>query len=266
MTLQDYLDHYLKWQDMLVFFLLAVGGCMACILIIFLVVKLITLGVPGNERAGVYNDKLFNTIQRFYDVVFSGASILSFLGLYYLIDRFLAIPEYRTFWDAHKDMLLLLMIVISILFNNLLDHVLIPLKKISNEERGSLRVAGMLYVIFIFLYIKYIYENDNYDGFIMYFLGLMIGRFVYFDASFKDFLNIMKNTIYQIPVMILGLMYTSLMCYFGFSTKYLLKSNGVLVSTFFAHVFMIVAIFLIHHTRFAYIFKAREKHSRKKER
>lgn len=259
MTLEEYLEHYIVWKEMLLFFLLALLGAIACILIIVVFDRLITLGVPAAQRSNVFNNTLLNTVQRFYGIVLSGSSILSFLSIYYLLDRFLKDPQYRSFWDMHKDFLLLLMIVISILLNNLFDHFIIPLKRINNEERCALRVIGMIYVIMIFLYIKYIYENPNYDGFIMYFLGLMVGRFIYFDASFKDFLNTMKSALRQLPIMILGLLYTALMCYFGFKYKYLLKSNGVLVSTFFAHLFMIVAIFFTHHSRLVLLFTSKKK-------
>ena len=112
----------------------------------------------------------------------------------------------------------------------------------------------MLYVILIFFYIKFIYENNNYDGFIMYFLGLMIGRFIYFDASFRDGIRTMLEALKNLPLLILGLAYTGFMAYTGFTSDYLLIGNGVLVSTFIAHIFMIVAIFVIHHSHFMSIF------------
>lgn len=259
MTFDDYLEHYLAWKDMLYFFGLALVGVILSVLIIALYDKLITLRVPEKHRAREYNNSLLNTVQRFYGIVMSGASILSFLSLYYLLDRFLTDPGYRKFWDSNKDFLLLLMIVISIILNNIFDHFIIPLKKVKPEERSALRLVGMVYIILIFFYIKFIYENNNYDRFIMYFLGLMVGRFIYFDVSFKDTLKTLKNAIMQLPIMLLGLGYTALMCYFGFKYKYLLKSNGVLVSTFFSHIFMIAAIFVVYHTRFVLLFTSRKK-------
>lgn len=259
MTFNDYLDHYLVAKNMLLFFALALISVIVCIVLIVIFDRIITLGVPASRRKNIFNTTLINTVQRFYGIVFSGSSILSFLSVYYLLDKFLVNPGYRAFWDSKKDLLLLVMIVISIVLNNLFDHFIVPLKNINNEERGALRVAGMIYVILIFVYIKYIYENPNYDGFIMYFIGLMVGRFIYFDASFKDFLNVMKGALRQIPVMILGLAYTGCMCYFGFKYDYLLKSNGVLVSTFFAHLFMIVAIFIVHHCKLILLFTAKKR-------
>lgn len=259
MILLEYLQHYLVLKDALLFFLLAILGCIGCVLLIVIFDRLLTLSIPANKRKNTYNTILQNTVQRFYGIVFSGASILSFLAVYYLLDKFLENPEYIKFWNSKKDFLLLIMIVISIILNNIFDHFIVPLKKIDNEERNSLRVVGMIYVVLIFMYIKYIYENPNYDGFIMYFLGLMVGRFIYFDASFKEFITIMKSALRQIPIMILGLAYTALMCYFGFKYKYLLKVNGVLVSTFIAHLFMIVAIFIIHHSHLILLFTMKKK-------
>ncbi len=253
MSLQEYLDHYIVWQDMLKFFGVAMGGAAACIALILIYTKVVCAFAGGNRKTAFTNHSL-NAIQRFYSVIFSGASILSFLSIYYLLDRFLEIEPYREIWENHKDGLLLLLIVISIIFNNLLDRVLVPVRKVSRQERASVRVVGMLYVILIFVYIKYIYENNNYDGFIMYFLGLMIGRFVYFDASFREFFQTILDALKQIPIMLVGLAYTALMSYYGFSKGYLLKSNGVLVSVFIAHLFMIVAIFITHHSHIVLLF------------
>lgn len=251
MTLEQYTKHYLTAIDMLKFFGLSLILAFFAILIITLITARIASSSTGLSRKdlAIYRyEYVHNSIQRFYEMVFSATSILSFLSVYYLIDRFVTAGEFRVFWDAHSDMLLLLLIVLSCVINTILDRVFVPLRRIDSSQKGSVRLLGMLYIILIFIYIKYIYENNNYDGFIMYFLGLMIGRFVYFDASFKDFIMTLRNAIKNLPILFIGLSYTGLMCLYGFMSGYLLKSNGVLVSTFFAHIFMIVAIFVIHHS------------------
>ena len=246
--------HYTDPKSVLIFLGLALAFSIICVFYILMIVIISARFVDREERKYYYYEKAHNSIQRFYEMVFSGASILSFLAIYYIIDRFTEPGSFRDFWDKYKDFILLLMICLSIVFNNILDRLLIPLKKVGKDERGSVRLLGMLYVILIFLYIKFIYENDNYDGFIMYFLGLMIGRFIYFDASFRDGIRTMLEALRNLPLLILGLAYTGFMAYVGFSSDYLLIGNGVLVSTFIAHIFMIVAIFIIHHSHFMSIF------------
>lgn len=249
MTLDDYLAHYFIWKDMLTFFLIAIGGLIVSLAILLICSRLISTSVPKKKQAAFFYNKTNNLVERFYEMIFSGTSILSFLAAYYLIDRFVTTGSFRVFWDKHSDMLLLVMIILSCVINSFLDRIFVPLKSIDKEQKASVRMIGMLYIILIFMYIKFIYENNNYDGFITYFLGLMVGRFAYFDASFSDFVKSVKLAALNLPLLILGLCYTGFMCFIGFSSKYLLISNGVLVSTFIAHLFMVVSIFLIYHCR-----------------
>ena len=106
-------------------------------------------------------------------------------------------------------------------------------------------MAGMLYMLIIFAYIKFIYLDDNYDVILIYFITMIIGRFVYFDASFKDFCNSMKELVDQLPILLLVLLSTALLALYGFKSGYLLTANGVVVSMFLAHFFVIFEIFLI---------------------
>lgn len=265
MTIQDYAAHYIVASDMLRFLLVAIIGALVCLFIMLIAVRLTAKGDTRLERRWDIYDRSVNLAQRFDEMIFSATSILSFLAVYYLVDRFATEPGFRSFWDNWCDFILLGMIVVSCIVNNYFDVMLIPLKKITRDEKASVRLIGMFYIMVIFLYIKFIYENKNYDGFIMYFLGLIIGRFVYFDASFRDSIKTIKDGAKNIPFLILGLAYTAYMCIFGFTTDYLLISNGVLVSTFIAHLFMVVAIFILHHSHFMYLFIRKPKEPRPSE-
>lgn len=248
MTLDEYLSHYIVSSEIIIYLLIALGGLIVSLTIILLSSTLLANKVKRSKKVFFYN-KANNLIERFFEMIFSGTSILSFLATYYLIDRFVTTGSFRAFWDKHSDMLLLVMIILSCVINSCLDRVIVPLKVIDREQKASVRMIGMLYIILIFVYIKFIYENNNYDGFIAYFLGLMVGRFAYFDASFADFIKSVKLAAKNLPLLILGLSYTGFMCFVGFSSRYLLISNGVLVSTFIAHIFMVIAIAIIYHSR-----------------
>jgi len=265
MTLSEYLEHYLVGKEILQFLLIAIAALLVCLLIILLSSYFIASGAPRKKRAQYFYDESVNLIERFYEMIFSGASILSFLSTYYLIDRFVIEGSFRVFWDKHSDMLLLVMIILSCVINTFFDKVLVPLRNLDRPTKASVRMIGMLYIILIFVYIKFIYENNNYDGFIAYFLGLIVGRFAYFDASFRDFVESVKNAAKNLPLLILGLFYTGLMCFVGFTSKYLLISNGVLVSTFIAHLFMIVAIFIVFRTKAVKIILRKPKCQKEKE-
>lgn len=236
----EYLEHYFQMPQFLIFLGLAFALLAVCYCMFFLFSK-----ARGGKRADKVIYEYYSLSERFHEMVFSGTSILFFIATYYLINRFVTTGDFRNFWDEYKDFLLLFLMVVSILFNTLLDRILVRLKHISPEERAAGRLVGMIYMIVIFCYIKFIYEDNNYDMFIAYFLTLMIGRFVYFDASFKDFLINFKNAILNIPLMMVLLCYTAIMCLYGFSTQYLIKHNGVITNIFFTHLFMCVAIFFL---------------------
>ncbi|MBO4901744.1 MAG: hypothetical protein J5518_03000 [Lachnospiraceae bacterium] len=259
MTSQEYAAHYFVIHDVLLYLAVALIGALTCLFFILLTARLTAKGRTRLERRWAYYERALNMAQRFDEMVFSATSILSFLAVYYLIDRFATDPGFLAFWDKWSDYILLGMIVVSCIVNNYFDVMLIPLKKITRDEKASVRLVGMFYVLLIFLYIKFVYENDNYDGFIMYFLGLVIGRFVYFDASFRGSIQTIKDGAKNIPFLILGLIYAAFMCIYGFGTDYLLISNGVLVSTFIAHLFMVVAIFILHHSHLIYLFARKPK-------
>ena len=259
MSAQEYAAHYFAVKDVLYFLLVAVIGALVCLFFILLTARIKAQGRTRIEKNRDFYERSMNMSQRFDEMIFSATSILSFLAVYYLIDRFALDPGFRIFWDKWCDFILLGMIIASCIVNNYLDVMLIPLKKISREEKGSVRLMGMLYIMLIFFYIKFVYENDNYDGFIMYFLGLIIGRFAYFDVSFRESIQTIKNGAKNIPFLIMGLVYTAFMCIYGFSTDYLLVSNGVLVSTFIAHLFMVVAIFVVHHSHLINLFARKPK-------
>ena len=240
MTYSEYFEHYFAMPDFLIFLLLT-AALMAVVYIIFYNYAKATC-----KKSGKVNEEFFSLSERFYELIFSGCSIIGFMAVYYLINRFLNDSTYRPVWDEYKDYLLLLLMIISIVLNSFLDHVLIRLKHLDRDAMASIRMIGMVYMILIFGYIKFIYEDDNYDMFIAYFLTLMIGRFVYFDASFKDFLESVKKAAANIPIMIIALSYLGILCAYGYYTGYLLKHNGVITNIFFTHLFMVVVIFVLH--------------------
>ena len=128
----------------------------------------------------------------------------------------------------------------------MLDSFIIPLKKITREEKATIRMLAMFYVIVILVYLNTIGDESQYSPVMMYYFGLMVGRFVYFDASFKDFLVALKNMFFNLPYMALTLVLIGLLNFFGFNMGYLLERNYYIVGIFYTHLFLIVCIFVVH--------------------
>ena len=184
-------------------------------------------------RRKKHQRRQYQVVESFYELVFSGTSILLFLSLYYIIDE--RLPQISMYWEKYQDVVLLVFIVLSVFLTSWLDVVL--------------RLISVFYIVLILLYIRFIYEDTNYDGLILYFLTLTVGRFLYFDFTVKSFLETMRGVLENLPLLVIMSAYSGFVCWYGFHVGFLLKSNGVILSTFLAHLFMDCSIFLLHKTR-----------------
>lgn len=234
MTFLEYIEHYTAKPAIIYMFLVS----LFIVVVIHIIVLLLSKAMGGDY--GV-------TIEKYYEMIISSTSMLFFIGIYFLIEhRFLDVSEeFYEIWEKYDDFLLLAALFIAIFLINFVDTLIIPLKLLYREEKATLRMMAMIYMLFIFAYIKFIYKNDNYDAIIVYFLIMVIGRFVYFDASFMDFLKSIKNLFLDMPMLLLSLSTTAIMAWYGFSTEYLLKSNGVVLSLWIAHLFLVAELFII---------------------
>ena len=152
------------------------------------------------------------------------------------------------YWEKYQDVVLLVFIVLSVFLTSWLDVVLVKLTHLDPEQKASVRLISVFYIVLILLYIRFIYEDTNYDGLILYFLTLTVGRFLYFDFTVKSFLETMRGVLENLPLLVIMSAYSGFVCWYGFHVGFLLKSNGVILSTFLAHLFMDCSIFLLHKT------------------
>lgn len=235
MSFIEYIEHYTEMPGLLYMFLVS----MFVLLVIHIIVLLVTKSM---------GDDFHLNMEKYYEMIISSTSMLFFIGVYFLIEhRYFDLgEEIYEVWEKYNDFLLLLALFIAIFFINFVDRLIIPLKLLYREEKATLRLLSMIYMLFIFAYIKFIYKNDNYDSIIVYFIIMIIGRFVYFDATFADFIKLMRNLFLETPMLLLGLSTTAIMAWYGFSTEYLLKMNGVVLSLWIAHIFLVVEISVIH--------------------
>ncbi len=252
MTIEAYTNPDFGWPEKIIFFIAALLGLLICDALALLYAKL-----TGASRIEGGNK---NRVQLFYEMIISGASVMSFSCAYVVINHVYSLvlengtggsetlKAFVDAWESGKDFILLLLICLSCVLNTLLDKFIIPLKGISKDEKATVRMLAMFYVIIILVYLNNIGDESEYTPVMMYYLGLMVGRFVYFDASLSDFVTAMKNVFKSLPLLILGLAFTGLLCWFGFNSGFLLERNYYIVGVFYTHLFMLAAVFLLHHT------------------
>ena len=196
----------------------------------------------------------YEFIESFYEMAFASTSILLLLSLYYIIGDRINLHTVNALWAEYKDWVLIGFLLLSMIVDRIFDHILVPLHYISAAKRGSVRLMASIYVMLILLYIRFIYEDYNYEQLILYFVMLVIGRLVYFDVTRDGFRSDFYGLLRNLPVLLLMCAYSAAVVWYGFSSGFLLKANGVIVSTLIAHLFMDVCIFLFDRLRIWRVF------------
>ena len=121
-------------------------------------------------------------------------------------------------------------------------------------------MLAMFYAIIVLICLNFYGDESEYSPVMMYYLGLMVGRFVYFDASFGDFLTALRNVLMKSPLLLLGLSLSGGLCCIGFKAGYFLERNYYIVGVFYTHLFLLAAVFILHHSHILnLIFRAREE-------
>ena len=196
----------------------------------------------------------YEFIESFYEMAFASTSILLLLSLYYIIGDRINLHTVSKVWNQYKDWVLIGFLLVSMLVDRIFDRVLVPLRYISAQKRGSVRLMASIYVMLILMYIRFIYEDYNYENLILYFVMLVIGRLVYFDVTWDGFRNDCLGLFRNLPVLLLMSAYSATVVWYGFTSGFLMKANGVIVSTLIAHLFMDICIFLFDRSHIFRIF------------
>lgn len=204
-------------------------------------------------KGSYFHETVRNFSEQYYELVFSSTSILLFVGVYFVLvrsdmDSFSLGIENTQTWSTYNGLLLLGFIFASMLLNSIVDRLIIPLSHLKKGERPSLRLASMLYMLIVFAYIKFIYQDNNYDMIILYFLTLVISRFVYFDATLESFREAVGNLSGTLPALALTLASTAVMAAAGFRSGYMVTRYSVVLNLALGHIGLLIVIFIVHRT------------------
>ncbi len=258
MTFEAYTNPDFTIDKKILFFFITLLGTALCTFLIILIEKLVFRLDIGKNAPTSDSKKLFHRIQRLYEMIISGTSVMSFSVAYVVINHINtlynagqghsdpSIVNFIKLWTEGKDFILLLLILISCVLNTILDSFLIPLKQLDKSEKATMRMLGMFYVIIILMYLNLIGDKSEYGPVMMYYFGLMVGRFVYFDASIGDFFANIKNVFINLPYLIMCLILTAFLCMFGFGQGYFLERNYYIVGIYYAHLFMLICVFILN--------------------
>lgn len=260
MNIKAYINPDFTWDKKLIFLIItaaAIGISLGLIYIVSMMV--LDRDLSGRAKVRALRGAFVDKSQRLFEMLIAGTSVMSFSCSYVILNHLYALVQSGVakhlnhyekmmiqMWTDGKDFVLLLLILMSCVFNTVLDSLIIPLKKITQEEKATIRMMAMFYVIIILMYLNIIGDESQYSPVMMYYFGLMIGRFIYFDASFKDFLVALKNMFFNSPYLLLTIILTYTLATLGFKMSFLLERNYFIVGVFYTHLFMLAVVFIIH--------------------
>ena len=271
MTIEAYTNPDFGWKEKLIFFLLAFAGVAICAVLIIAFTRISLSGKSKYKRDRLTFKRSQDRVQRLYEMIMAGTSVMSFSCAYVIINHVYGLlqggagspgPVLKVLMDAWtngRDFVLLLLICLSCVLNSILDKVFIRIKAVPKSEKATIRMLGMFYVIIILVILNHVGDESEYNPVMMYYLGLMVGRFVYFDASFGDFVDAVKAMLKDVHLLIMGLLLTGLLCWFGLDAGYLLERNYYIVGVFYTNLFMLAASFVLHHSHLLYLFVHRPR-------
>ncbi len=260
MNIKAYINPDFTWDKKLIFFIITAAAIGISLGLIYIVSMLVLdRDLSGRAKVAALRDAFVDKSQRLFEMLIAGTSVMSFSCSYVILNHVYSLVQSGAaghlnhyekmmikMWSEGKDFVLLLLILLSCIFNTVLDSLIIPLRKITKEEKATIRMMAMFYVIIILMYLNIIGDESQYSPVMMYYFGLMIGRFIYFDASFKDFLVALKNMFFNSPYLLLTIVLTFLLATLGFKMGFLLERNYYIVGIFYTHLFMLAVIFIIH--------------------
>ena len=270
MTIEKYINPEFDRIKQLIFLGLAFAGLLIISLIIMFGTRMSVCLVDSSERHEEFKRRTVDNMQLFFEMMISSTSVILFACAYIICNHIfnLLTPLYHAKkmgsmpmsikwfyyqWDKNKDFVLLFLISLTCLINTVLDKIIIPLRRISKEDRASVRMLGMFYAIIVLTCFTTFGDasvsKEQYSPIMMYYFGLMIGRFVYFDASFIDFIYAILGAIKHGLLLVFALLLSGILSVIGFKLGYLIKENYYIVGLLYTDVFILAAIFIMHHLR-----------------
>lgn len=280
MTIDKYINPDFTRAQQLVFLGFAFAGLLIISLIIMFGTRMSVCLVHSSERHDEFKRRTVDNMQLFFEMMISSTSVILFACAYIICNHIfelltpfknagkmggmpIGIKWFYYQWDKNKDFLLLFLISMTCFINTVLDKIIIPLRRISKEDKASVRMLGMFYAIIVLTCFTTFGDatvsKEQYSPIMMYYFGLMIGRFVYFDASFVDFIYAILGAIKHGLLLVFALLLSGILSVIGFKLGYLIKENYYIVGLLYTDIFILVAIFIMHHLRGLLLFIRNEE-------
>lgn len=185
-----------------------------------------------------YVNRPYEIFQMVFEIIICNTCIIVIMYVYYWLAKNLL------FLEKYLGIIMLVLIIIAILLNNFLDEKL-KQDMIKEEDKGNIRLISSCSIIMLFSFLKIYFKTAEYDEFLLCYIGLVLGRFIYFDSTLKEFIRCVKNLkSYFIPLIIAFLL-TGIISGIGLHLE-VITTNNLFISLMISH---FAILFFIHLTK-----------------
>ncbi|WP_444240697.1 hypothetical protein [Eshraghiella crossota] len=185
-----------------------------------------------------YVNRPYEISQMVFEIIICNTCIIVIMYVYYWLAKKLL------FLEKYLGIIMLVLIIIAILLNDFLDEKL-KQDMIKEEDKGNIRLISSCSIIMLFSFLKIYFKTAEYDEFLLCYIGLVLGRFIYFDSTLKEFIRCVKNLkSYFIPLIIAFLL-TGIISEIGLHLE-VITTNNLFISLMISH---FAILFFIHLTK-----------------
>lgn len=185
-----------------------------------------------------YVNRPYEISQMVFEIIICNTCIIVIMYVYYWLAKNLL------FLEKYLGIIMLVLIIIAILLNDFLDEKL-KQDMIKEEDKGNIRLISSCSIIMLFSFLKIYFKTAEYDEFLLCYIGLVLGRFIYFDSTLKEFIRCVKNLkSYFIPLFIAFLL-TGIISGIGLHLE-VITTNNLFISLMISH---FAILFFIHLTK-----------------
>lgn len=232
-------EAFFSWAVISIFVLLSI------VAVIFIVTRIIlyerrkvdenTTMEEMDAIAKEYVNRPYEISQMVFEIIICNTCIIVIMYVYYRLAKNLL------FLEKYLGIIMLVLIIIAILLNDFLDEKL-KQDMIKEEDKGNIRLISSCSIIMLFSFLKIYFKTAEYDEFLLCYIGLVLGRFIYFDSTLKGFIRCVKNLkSYFIPLIIAFLL-TGIISGIGLHLE-VITTNNIFISLMISH-FAILFLFI----------------------
>lgn len=235
-------EAFFSWTVISIFVLLAI------VAVIFIVTRIIlyerrkvdenTTMEEMDAIAKEYVNRPYEISQMVFEIIICNTCIIVIMYVYYWLAKNLL------FLEKYLGIIMLALIIIAILLNDFLDEKL-KQDMIKEEDKGNIRLISSCSIIMLFLFLKIYFKTAEYDDFLLCYIGLVLGRFIYFDSTLKEFIRCVKNLKSYFISLIIAFLLTGIISGIGLHLD-VITTNNLFISLMISH---FAILFFIHLTK-----------------